>query len=279
MNRVNEFLDFKIISFKDYSLTFLEIGLVILILIVTKLILWFISKAIFKKTIINHLDNGSRFALFQLIKYLIWIISIVSILEVIGVKASLLLASSAALLVGVGLGLQQTFNDILSGIILLYEKSVKVGDILNVDGEVVKIQEIGLRTSICISTTNISIILPNSLITTSKVINWSNQSKQIFFSVDVGVAYGSNVDLVISILEESAREHTDVLKDEIIQGRLLNFGNSSLDFRVLFCSENGFAIEKIKSDIRRTISRKLDENGLTIPFPQMDLYIKSNEKK
>ncbi len=152
------------------------------------------------------------------------------------IKTSLLLADSAALLVGIGL--QQTFNDILSGIILLYEKSVKVGDILDIDGEVIKIQEIGLRASKGLSRRYISI--PNYLITTNKVINWSRQAKKTIFSIYVGVAYGSDVDLVIKILEESAKEQPDVFFKVNIQGRLLNFGTSSLDFRILFCSENIF---------------------------------------
>lgn len=276
MDQIIKILEFELISYKDYKLTFFEVGLIFIVIVITKLLQWFIKKAIFRKTKINHLDTGSKIALFQLIKYILWIISIVVMLEVVGVKASLLLASSAALLVGIGLGLQQTFNDILSGIILLYEKSVKVGDTLDIDGEIVMIQEIGLRTSIGITRTDISIILPNSLITTNKVINWSHQSKKTIFTVDVGVAYGSDVDLIINLLEESVKEHPAVLKDQIIQGRLLNFGSSSLDFRVLFCSENIFTIEKTKSDIRRTISRKLQKENITIPFPQMDVYIKSN---
>ena len=275
MELINKFLEIEIFHFKDHSLTFHELFTVLLIFVITKIALWLISKVIKRKSKLHNLDEGSLFALFQLVKYVIWVIAIVFMLETVGMKASLLLAGSAALLVGIGLGLQQTFNDILSGIILLYEKSVKVGDILDVDSEVMIIKEIGLRTSIGLTRTDISIIIPNSLITTNKVINWSHQAKKTIFYIDIGVAYGSNVDLVINILEESAKEHPDVLINSSIEGRLLNFGNSSLDFRILFCSENIFTIEKVKSDIRRIVSRKFEENKITIPFPQMDLHLKS----
>ncbi|MBL1281464.1 MAG: mechanosensitive ion channel [Fluviicola sp.] len=275
MDQINAFLEFEIFHFKEHSLTVFEVVAVLLIFICTKIVLRLIEKAVHRKSKINKLDEGSSYALFQLIKYILWVVAVVFMLEAVNIEAGLILAGSAALLVGIGLGLQQTFNDILSGVILLYEKSVKVGDILDVDGEVVIIQEIGLRASKGLSRRDISIMLPNSLITTSKVVNWSHQARKTRFSLDVGVAYGSDVDLVISILEESAKEHPDVLKGGLVEGRLLDFGNSSLDFRILFCSENIFLIEKVKSDIRRTISRKFNENKITIPFPQVDLHLKS----
>lgn len=275
METINNILAVELFQYRDHILTIFELVIVFAIFVFTKLILWLIKKALFHKTKLNNLDEGSSFALFQIIKYVIWVISIAFMLETVGIKVTILLAGSAALLVGVGLGLQQTFNDVLSGIILLFEHSVKVGDILDIDGEVVRIQEIGLRTSKGLTRRDISIMIPNSLITTNKVINWSHQTKKTIFTIDVGVAYGSDVDLVIKILEESAKEHPDVLKRSFIQGRLLDFGNSSLDFRILFCSENIFLIEKVKSDIRRIISRKFDENNITIPFPQVDLHLKS----
>lgn len=177
---------------------------------------------------------------------------------------------------GIGLGLQQTFNDVLSGIILLSEKSIKIDDILEIDGDIVKMQSIGLRTSKGLNTDDISIIIPNSLITTNKVINWSHQTKKTRFRIDVGVAYGSDVDLVIKTLEDSAFEHPDTSERELTEARLVNFGNSSLDFQVLFFSKNIFRINKVKSDIRRIINKKFTENNISIPFPQMDLNLKSN---
>ena len=196
-------------------------------------------------------------------------------LETIGVQVTLIVAGSAALLVGVGLGVQQTFNDIISGVILLSERTIKIDDVLEIDGDIVKIQEIGLRTSKGLNRDDISIIIPNSLITTNKVINWSHQSKKARFKIDVGVAYGSDINLVLKILEESAFAHPDIFDRELTEARLINFGNSSLDFQVLFFSKNIFRISKVKSDIRRIIYAKFLENKITIPFPQMDVYIKS----
>jgi small-conductance mechanosensitive channel len=113
------------------------------------------------------------------------------------------------------------------------------------------------------------------LITTSKVINWSHQSKRTRFRIEVGVAYGSDVDLVIKILEESANDYPDIVGKDLVEGRLANFGPSSLDFHLLFFSKNIFRISKVKSDIRRIICKKFAENNIVIAFPQLDVHVKS----
>ena len=275
METIQNFLELEVVHIGEYKLQVYTLFTILGIYLITKLILFLIKKTIFSRKN-NKLDVGASYALLQIIKYIVWVIAIALILETLGVKLTVLIAGSAALLVGVGLGLQQTFNDILSGIILLSEKSIKIEDIIEMDGDIVKIQSIGLRTSKALNTDDVSIIIPNSLITTNKVINWSHQAMKARFRIDVGVAYGSDIDLVIKVLEESAFEHSDVSDREATEARLVNFGNSSLDFQVLFFSENIFRISKVKSDIRRSISQKFTENKIAIPFPQMDLHFKSN---
>ena len=275
MDVINELLEFELITAGQFKIRVITLVLMLLIIGATKVVLWIIMKSLLRKKFLKHSDEANTYSLFQIIKYVIWVISIGIILELIGVKVTLLIAGSAALLVGIGLGLQQTFNDVVSGIILLSERSIKIGDVLEIDGNVVKIQEIGLRTSKGLNTDDISIIIPNSLITTNKVINWSHQSRKTRFRIDVGVAYGSDVDLVLKILEESAFEHPDNFDRELTEARLVGFGNSSLDFQVLFYSKNIFRISKVKSDIRLIINRKFIQNHITIPFPQMDLHLKS----
>ena len=142
----------------------------------------------------NRLSMGNTYALFQIIKYVIWVMAIAILLQRSALKSPYCWPAQAALLVGIGLGLQQTFNDIISGIILLSERSIKIGDILEIDGDIVKIQKIGIRTSQGLNRDEISIIIPNSSITTSKVINWSHRSEKTRFRIQVGVAYGSDVD-------------------------------------------------------------------------------------
>ena len=277
MNAIRQFLEFELLHIGEYSIRVYALVSILFIFLITKFILWVIRKALYPKEKLNSHQKRNLYALYQIIKYVVWVISIAFMFETIGLKITVLLAGSAALLVGVGLGLQQTFNDMISGIILLSERSIKVGDILSIDNDIVKIEEIGFRTSKGQNRDEISIIIPNSLITTSKVINWSHQTKRTRFKIDVGVAYGSDVDLVMQILRECAEAHPEVKKNELIDVRFVNFGNSSLDFQLLFFSENIFRIEKVKSDIRKIINKKFLEHKIEIPFQQMDLHLKTNK--
>lgn len=274
MEEIREFLELDILKVGNHVVQVFQLFAAILIILVTYVLLWGMKKALYRTSHRNNSDIGNTYALFQIIRYITWIIAIVLIIETFGIKLNVILAGSAALLVGVGLGLQQTFNDIVSGIILLSERSIKVGDILQIDGDVVIIQNIGLRTSKGLNRDEISIIIPNSLITTNKVINWSHQSKKTRFRINVGVAYGSDVNKVMRILQESALDHPDISDKNFIEVRFVDFGNSSLDFQLLFYSQNIFRIEKVKSDIRKIINTKFVENNITIPFPQMDVHLK-----
>ncbi|NQU52681.1 MAG: mechanosensitive ion channel [Bacteroidetes bacterium] len=276
MDTINSIIEFELVKIGKYSLTIGILLTVLFVIIFAKVVLWIVKKILFRNKKLRKFEEGNLHSLFQITKYVIWIFAIIIILDTIGLKLNVLLAGSAALLVGIGLGLQNTFNDFISGIILLFEGSIKVGDILVIDNDVVKIQKIGLRTSEVINRDDIVIILPNSLITTNKVINWSHQSKKTRFRINVGVAYGSDVDLVLEILQKSALEHPEIRDRSSINARFLNFGNSSLDFELLFFSKNIFRIENVKSEIRIIINRNFIENNITIPFPQIDLHLKSN---
>lgn len=274
MDTIRHFIETVIFRIGKYEVQVSDLLVVLLIFLVTKFVLWVIRKAIFRKSNGDRREMSNAYSLYQIIKYLLWIFAILFMMQTLGISITVLLAGSAALLVGIGLGLQQTFNDFISGVILLIEGTTRVGDVLEVDGQVVEIQEIGIRTSKGLTRDDIIVIIPNSAITNSKVINWSHQVKRTRFRIDVGVAYGSDVDLVVKILEASALEHPDISHKENIEARFVNFGNSSLDFQLLFFSDDVFRIEKVKSEIRKIINRKFIENNITIPFPQVDLHVK-----
>lgn len=277
---LKDILDFVVFRIGENEITLYTIFTVLIIFFITKLLIWLVKKTLFHKRNAKKLDPSNAYSLYQIIRYVTWIISIGIILHTLGIRLTVLLAGSAALLVGIGLGLQQTFNDFVSGMILLVEGSTRIGDVLEIDGNVVIIQKIGLRTSKGLNRDDIIVIIPNSLITTNKVINWSHQSKKTRFKIDVGVAYGSDVNLVTRVLKESALEHPDITDKESIEVRLLDFGNSALQFQILFFSDNVFRIEKVKSDIRKIIVRRFIENKIIIPFTQIDLHLdKSNDIK
>jgi len=190
---------------------------------------------------------------------------------------TVLWGGAAALLVGLGLGLQQTFNDFFSGIILLFERTVELGDVLEVDGTVGTVKLIGLRTSILETRDNITVVVPNSKLVTNNVTNWSHFDKKVRFQVNVGVAYGSDTKLVKELLLKVAMENTAVLEQPSPFVRFTNFGDSSLDFELHFYSREFIDIEDVKSDLRFEIDTFFRENNVDIPFPQRTIWMGKKE--
>jgi small-conductance mechanosensitive channel len=270
-------LDYELFRFNQFSLSVFHLVYIVVVYASAKIFVLIIRKALSHSSRYRRLDLGSQYALLQIIKYFVWTIVIVLALETLGVKVTILVAGSAALLVGVGLGLQQTFNDIVSGIILLIEGSIKVGDILDVQGEIVKVSRIGLRTSMVVNRDEMDYFLPNSKIVTDQVINWSHNLKWTRFTLGVGVTYGTDVDLVLKILIECTEKHPKIMSNKKPISRLINFGDSSLDFEVYFWSEELFGIEQVKADIRVAIVKAFKEHNVVIPFPQRDLHLKTSD--
>ncbi len=273
MSNINGFLELEILSIGENHLKIFNIALALIVFLVTKILLWGVLKIIKKRNAFTN-NSSNTYALTQISSYFFWTVAIIFILESLNIDVKLILAGSAALLVGIGLGLQQTFNDFISGLILLFEGTTKIGDILEVDGDIVRIEEIGLRTSKAISRYDIFVIIPNSLITTNKVINWSHHQTKTLFSIKVGVSYGSDVDLVIQVLKSAVDHHPEIIKKQETDVQFSDFGTSSLNFTLLFYSNNIFAAEKIKSDIRINIAKNFKKNNITVPFNQLDVYFK-----
>ncbi len=270
---LKEILNHPFISVGKYEFDLTNVLVVIVLYLATRLFLFLLKKAFKRGTIENQ---SRRLSIFQLVKYLIWVLAITTMLESIGIKVSFLLAGSAALLVGIGLGLQQIFNDLMSGIIILYEGTIKKGDTMEVDGIVGRVEHIYLRTSVLISRDGVNVIIPNHKFITENVINWSHNNSFKRFDVKVGVAYNSNLDLVKKLLMECAMKHPDVITtDETMKPfvRLEDFGNSSIDLSLLFWSSNIFKIESTKSDIRFSIAKIFEQQKVVIPFPQRDLHV------
>ncbi len=272
--RFKEILEFSLINTKNLHITVYSILMVFLIFIIAEILIWTLRR-IFKKRIYPkpNIDIGKSHTIFQLLKYFIWITTILLILQTIGIKITFLLAGSAALLVGLGLGLQEIFRDIVSGLIVLFERNMKINDVVEVDEDIGKVKEIGFRTTKIETRDNIIHIIPNSKFITGKVVNWSHIQKLTRFNVDVGVAYGSDVRLVENVLHDCAISHKKVAKKPDPFVRFNNFGNSSLDFQIFFWTDDSFYVENIKSDLRFEIDKKFRENKIQIPFPQRDVHI------
>jgi len=188
-----------------------------------------------------------------------------------------LIAGSTALFVGLGLGLQDTFRDLVAGVIILMERTVTAGDIIELgSGLIGKVSEVGLRTTLVETREDIVVVVPNQKLTNQNVVNWTQNRRSVRFAIEVGVAYGSDTRLVEKKLIECAKQHKMVAKRPEPLVHFSGFGNSSLDFKLMFFSSELFRIEKVKSDIRFSIDQAFRDNNITIPFPQRDVWIKTD---
>lgn len=272
-------LEFELISTDRITITVFNLIEIILILVVTKLLLLLIRKFLRRQAKKNRLDLGTSHAIFQVIRYIFWIAAIIIIFDTTGFQITLLLAGSAALLVGIGLGVQEVFKDLISGIFMLFEGNLKVGDIVELEDNLVgKVVQIGVRTTKIETRDRVVLIIPNSKFISDRLINWSHMEKKTRFHVNVGVAYGSNVDKVTGILHEAADEHPKVARDPKPVVMFSDFGESSLNFKLHFWTYDTFWVEIIKSDLRYSINKKFIDNSVTIPFPQRDVHIKTFKK-
>lgn len=282
--------DFSLSSILDYQLLgggeenkfSVTIGSIIFIIIlsfITKFVLNLTKTFIYKSTKDKEwIDEGRRFTITRLTSYFIYVIVAVMMLRSINVDITLLLTASMGLFLGVGLGLQEFFTDVISGLILLFDGSVKVGDIIEMENTVAKVQKINIRTSHVNTIDGKTIIVPNSKLTEFNVTNWTISEKVTRFNIEVTVAYGTDTALVKDLLYKSALQHPKVSKNKEILIIFNDFGDNGLSFELYFWAAQTWDIMTIKSDIRFTIDAAFRENSIQIPYPQRDLHIISDNR-
>jgi potassium-dependent mechanosensitive channel len=226
-----------------------------------------------------HLDPGVQYTILRLVKYLIVVVGLVTALRVsIGADFTSLAVLFTALSVGIGFGLQFIAGDIAAGFLLLFERPVKVGDFVTVRGTDQKfdgkVTAIKLRTTVVQTNDHISVIVPNSKLINEALVNWSYGGRRSRLSIPVGVAYGSDADHVTRTLLRAAEGVQAVLPEPKPSVQFMEFGDSSLDFRLLVWTDRPRRYPLIKSEINYRIQRLFREEGIEIPFPQRDLNLK-----
>lgn len=274
---IQEILNYAFITIGDFTLNLYNLIAAAIIIILARIVMFVVSRVLRRIFHKQQVDTGRRYAVKQFAKYIIYTVAALLTLQALGINLSLVWAGSAALLVGIGLGLQEVFLNLTSGIILLIEGTVEVGDVLDIDGLVGRVSKIGIRTSKIETRDGISIVVPNSKLVTDKVTNWSHNEQPTRFQIYVGVAYSSDVDLVTDLLLASANQHKDVLKTPPPRVQFNDFGNSSLDFILHFHSLEFWRIEMVKSEIRYAITKNFRVHDIEIPFPQQDLWLRNPE--
>jgi small-conductance mechanosensitive channel len=269
------FFAYTLFAGDKVNITIQKIFMLVVIIFIVRLIVVVFDFLMNRKIERDHIDYGKGQSLLQIMRYLIWIAGIIIGLSAIDIKITFFIASISALLVGVGFGLQHIFNDFFSGIIILFDGSIKVNDVVQVGDVVGEVKEIGMRATKIRNRDNIVLIIPNSKFTSDNVINWSLMDHKTRFNVEVGVAYGSDVRLVESVLLQCANEVKDIERKPQPFVRFEDFGDSALIFKIFFWTRKSFYVENTRSDLRFFIDQKFRENNITIPFPQRDIHVKS----
>ena len=269
---MKEFLN-TTIELGSFELSFRSILLFFSVIAAAQVVIWSVRYLLRKFLRNTNFEEGTRFMVMRLVRTVVYFLVIVVALDTAGIDLTVFWASSAALLVGVGIGLQNFFNDVVSGFVLLFEGGVRVGDELEVDGMMVRVERIDLRSTRVITRFGNLIVIPNGLISGQTVRNFTQGENATLIQLDVGVAYGSDVERVKAILLEAANAEEEVVRKAQTAVLFNDFGESSLQFTVYFWIEKPILRKLISSNIRFRIDEAFRANGIRIPFPQRDVHV------
>jgi small-conductance mechanosensitive channel len=259
------------------SLSLVQLFLLIALLVA---VFWFSSRTkrfLFNRFLVKSgLDRSLQYAIAQIVSNLVLVIGIFIVLENTGIHLGALTVFAGAVGVGVGFGLQNIASNFISGLVILAERPITIGDRVEVAGIIGQVQQIRARSTVILTNDNIAMIVPNTKFIDSPVTNWTYGDPRVRFRVPIGVAYGSDVKKVSEALVAAGQSNPHVLEHPAPSVFLTRFGESSIDFElVVWSSEMSHRPSRFKSDLNFAIEEKLREAGIEIPFPQRDVHIRS----
>lgn len=255
-----------------------------LILIIVFYILSKLTRRLIKRRLFSLLKiaDGTQFLILRLLHFLMMSIGILVALNFIGINLTTLTVGLGALSVGIGFGLQNITSNFVSGIILLLERHVNVGDLVTIQSSanetvIGRVHSINIRSTTLVTLDNVTIIVPNSRFIENTITNWSIHDPRIRVTIPVGVAYGSDTRKVTELLLRVAKENENVLKDPEPSVLFRGFGDSSLNFELLVWLPDPMLRLRVISELNYAIDELFRENNVTIPFPQRDVHIVSKK--
>lgn len=273
---LDRIMRFRLFEINQTEITPSSLILFLVILFVFYLVSRFLNRGVLRKILVKtQIDQGLQYTMIRIAHYIIMGIGALVAFQFIGIDLSGLAVIFGLLSVGIGFGLQNVTSNFISGLILLFERPIKVGDRVTVGETEGEVMAINMRSTTILSLNNIAIIVPNSEFVSSRVTNWSHGDPKIRLDIRVGVSYGSDLETVIRSLQEVADEHPGVLKVPEPDVLLDGFGDSSWNMRLRVWISNPKRHYVIRSEINCAIVGKFREYGVEIPFPQRDLHLRS----
>ncbi len=267
-------LDFQLFQLGGNPITVLHVAMSVFALIVT----YFLAHSVHRlltRYVLTEVEPAPRYVIARFTQYLVWLIGIAVAIELLNVDLTALTFVAGALGIGIGFGLQNVVNNLVSGVVLLLEQPVRYRDRVSIENVEGQVEHINFRSTTILTNDNITIIVPNSQLINQAVINWSHGDPRIRVHVPVGVAYGSDVELVTETLLAVARGEQDVLSSPEPEVRFLEFGDSSLNFELLVWSDEPPNYHRLRSKLNYAIDAAFRDKGVEIPFPQRDLHLKT----
>ncbi len=270
------FKEFVLFKIQDVGITISHLIVatvaVLLSLVASRIVRLTLRNKVFTRI---HLDKGLEYALLRFVHYTILVIGVYIGLKTINIPLGAIVGLFAVIGVGIGFGLQNLASNFISGVILLLERPVKVGDRLEVNDVWGDVRRINLRTTVIMTTDNIAIIVPNSKLLENEVINYSYGDPKIRLQIPVGIAYGSDCQKATQILIRVASENPRILDYPKPKTWFREFGDSSLNFTLLCWIPDAIDKFDVVSEVNHAIDKAFRENGIEIPFPQRDLHLRS----
>jgi small-conductance mechanosensitive channel len=279
----------RLIELPNFKLDFSDLLVIVSVFFGARILVSFSTLLIsrrFQRS--KNYDKATEFIYIQIAKYFIYIFSIFFCFQLLNVT-SLLLGGSAAILVGIGFGIQDVFKDFVAGFVLLFEAKLRVGDVVEItpvskagskstETIVAKILKINLRTTEIQTREGNILIIPNTRLTQEQVENWSHGSELTRFTIKVTVEYGSNTELIQRLLKQAALAHPNVNKSEPVFVRLADFADNGLDLELIFWADQSWDINNYKSEIRFEIDRLFREYKIKVPYPQRVMHVMHETK-
>ena len=258
------------------SLTLVQIFLLVALLLA---VFWISARTksfLFNRFLVNSgLDRSLQYAISQIVSNLVLVVGVFIVLDNAGIHLGTLTVFAGAVGVGIGFGLQNIASNFISGLVILAERPITIGDRVEVAGVAGQVQQIRARSTVILTNDNITMIVPNTKFIDSPVTNWTYGDPRVRFRIPIGVAYGSDLEKVRNALLEVARENSHVLPQPEPTVFLETFGESSINLElVVWSKEMSYRPRRFRSDLNFAIAQKLREAGIEIPSPQRDLHFR-----
>lgn len=274
--KLDKILHYELFTVGDAPITVSSIVIFLIVFSILMVLSRLVARLLASRLLTRlGVEKATIYTFRRITYYILLILSAIFSFQFIGIDLGGLAVIFGLLSVGIGFGLQNITSNFISGIILLFERPIKIGDRVTVGDTLGDVIAINMRSTTVRSMQNVSIIVPNSQFVSAEVINWSHEDLKVRLDLDVGVAYGSDLDAVLSALREVANENSSVMKEPAPEVLHMGFGDSAWNMELRAWIATPQERFRIASEINCAIVRKFRARDIEIPFPQRDLHVRS----